>query len=363
MTESNGVTLGFVQRVLFIALVVVACIFAVKLMSLWLLIFGAIIVATILRAVAEPLIRFARLPDQVAVLTAFVLLIALVAGACYLFGREVIGQTENLKTQLPAAWQALQARLDGTDAGRLLRTQVSTLGEQAGGMVSNLPGIAGNVVASLANILVALSAGVVLAMHPRRYRDGLVALLPVAHRDRIREAMNTAGHAMRLWLIGQSISMIFVGTCIGVGLAIIGVPSALALGLLSGLAQLVPLVGPLAAGAAGLLLAGMEGWQRFAWAVAIYIIVPQIEANLLTPTVQSRLSSVPMVLILFALFGFGTLLGPVGVLYAMPLTVVLYTLAMRFYQGEDLTKRAPKSPRKPRARKSKSADDSGNDVV
>jgi predicted PurR-regulated permease PerM len=342
-TDTDGVTLKFVQRVLFIALVLVGCLLAVKMLSLWLLIFGAIIVASILRAIAEPLIRYARMPDKLAVLTAFVLVVGLFGGSFYLFGREVVGQTENLKTQLPVAWAALKTRLDGTGFGQMLQSQFDSLGQQAGGMLSNLPGIAGNIMSSLASLLVATSAGVVLAMDPRRYRDGMVSLLPVAHRERVRDAMNTAGHAIRLWLIGQSISMVFVGTCIGVGLAIIGVPSALALGLFSGVAQLIPLVGPLVAGVAGLLLAGMEGWQRFAWALAVYIIVPQIEANLLTPTVQSRLSSVPMVLILFALFGFGILLGPIGVLYAMPLTVVLYTLAMRFYHGDDLTKRVPKT--------------------
>jgi predicted PurR-regulated permease PerM len=53
-----------------------------------------------------------------------------------------------------------------------------------------------------------------------------------------------------------------------------------------------------------------------------------------------------MVLILFALVGFGILLGPIGVLYAMPLTVVIYTLAMRFYHGDDLTMPAPKVRRR-----------------
>ena len=82
----------------------------------------------------------------------------------------------------------------------------------------------------------------------------------------------------------------------------------------------------------------------------------QLEANIITPTVQKRIASVPRLLTLFAVIGFAGLLGPIGILYAMPLTVILYTLIMRFYEGEDPTKAVdtPESapPKPARAKKS-----------
>ncbi len=248
----------------------------------------------------------------------------------YLFGRELAVQIQTLTAQLPVAWQALQNRLQGNPLTQDIQTQLHALGQQAGGVVSQLPAIAGNILSSVANLLVAVIAGVILAMHPAKYRDGLVKIFPASQRPLLLDSLNTSGEALRKWFIGQFISMVLVGSLTGIGLWILGVPSALALGLISGLAQFVPIVGPVISAGPGLLLAGALGWQSFVWALVIYVSVSQLEANFITPMVQRQIASVPMVLTLFAVVGFAGLLGPMGVLFAMPLTVILYTLVQRY---------------------------------
>jgi predicted PurR-regulated permease PerM len=321
----------FVQRVLFVLLAIAAACLAFKLLSLWLLVFGAILIATVLRALAEPLIRYARFPQAVAVLTVFVAVLAFVGITFYLFGRELVEQAQIVSAQIPKAWAAIQAKLQATVVGRAVQGQIATLGQQAGGALSNLPIIASNVAASLAELLVATIAGITLAIQPGRYRDGVVMLFPTRHHDKLREGMNAAGQALRGWFTAQFIAMVIVGTLIGVLLSIVGLPSAVALGLLAGIAQFVPLVGQVASTACGLLLASVLGWPTMALTLAIYFGVSQLEANLISPYVQRRINEIPIVLSLFAVIGFAGLLGPLGVLYAMPITVVLYTLVRKLY--------------------------------
>jgi predicted PurR-regulated permease PerM len=343
MTE-KALNVGFIQRVLFVILAIAGGLLIFKLLGLWLLIFGAIVIATVLRALAEPLIKYTPLNDTLAVLTVLLLVLALITITFTLFGYELVQQAHNLGKQLPAAWAALQTRLQVLGLGDEVQKQMQALGQQAGSVASKLPIIAGNVFSALANLLVAIIAGIILAINPRKYRDGVVFLIADRHKEKVRDAMNVAGHALRLWFVGQFISMVLVGTLTGFGLWILGVPSALALGMVSGLAQFVPIVGPVVSAGPGLLLAMMSGWQTLLWALVIYVGVSQLESNFITPMVQRSIASIPVIVTLFAVIGFAGLLGAMGVLFAMPLTVIIYTLVRRLYTGEDLTKKGGKAP-------------------
>ena len=330
-----AVDIGFIQRVLAIVLIVALAFLVLKLFNLWLVVFGAVLIATVLRGLAEPLIRYTPIKPQFAVAIVLVVLLAVIATTFYLFGRELTEQTQILISELPAAWANLQLRLQSSEVGRVIQAQVAALGQQASGAVSSLPAIAGNILSSAADAFIAMIAGIILAMNPGRYRDGVVVLFPTRHHEQLRDAMNAAGQALRLWFIAQFISMIVVGILVGIGLSIVGLRSALALGLLAGLTQFVPFVGPTVSACTGLLLAGVGGVEPMIWTFVVYFSVSQTEANFLTPFVQRRIASVPVVLTLFAVIGFASLLGPVGVLFALPMTVVAHTLVTRYLKDRD----------------------------
>ena len=98
--------------------------------------------------------------------------------------------------------------------------------------------------------------------------------------------------------------MLIVGVLTGVGLWLAGVPSPLALGLLAGLADIVPYAGPVAAAVPGLLLALLQGPETAFWALVVYIIVQQIEGNLILPVVQRHMVTLPPALTIFSIIAF-----------------------------------------------------------
>jgi len=327
---------GFVQKTLFLLVIIGLSLLALNLVSLWLLVFGAVVVATVLRATAEPLVKYLRLKDSWAVLLALLFLVVFLAASGWLFGSEIVRQTNNLSQELPQAWAQLETRLRGSDVGAMILDQINGLSQQASGVLSLVPKIAGGIASSLANLMVVVVAGIFMAMTPLSYRDGVVRLFPKSQKERVRDSLNASGRALRQWLLGQLVSMLLVGSLTAIGLSIVGVPSAGALGLMSGLAQFIPIVGPVLSAGPGLLLAASESMQTLGVALIIYVGVSQLEANIITPMVQKHVASVPTVITLFAVLGFGSLLGPLGVLFATPLTVVAHTLIMKLYIGDVL---------------------------
>jgi predicted PurR-regulated permease PerM len=327
-------------RILFAASALVGIYFAaqlaIKLSSLWMLIFGSVVVAVILRSIADPLARRAKLPDGLAVLAAVLLIILLIAGVSVVFGRNIAAQASFLAERVPAAWEVVVARIQASPLGDRLVEMTGALAGQAGRALMFAQRVATSVLAGFTTLTLVVVAGVFLAIRPARAREGVLALFPLKTRSRLREVMDACGRALKGWLRAQLVSMAAVGTLTGLGLWALGVPSAGALGLLTGLAQFVPIIGPILSAVPALLVAATEGGQTFLLTLALYVSVSQLEANLITPLVQRNVASLPVVLGIFAVVGLGALFGPLGVLFATPLALTLYTAVTMLYRQDVL---------------------------
>jgi predicted PurR-regulated permease PerM len=176
-----------------------------------------------------------------------------------------------------------------------------------------------------------LMAGIFLAMSPNVYRHGVMFLFPPRQREEIRQTLDYSGSALQLWLVGQLVAMVIVGALTAIGLSLIGLPSALGLGLIAGLFEFIPIVGPFLGAATAVLLASSQGWQMVLWTIGVFAVVQQLESNMITPMIQRRAVSLPPALLLFAVLAFGTLFGPLGVLFASPLTVIVYVAIKKLY--------------------------------
>jgi predicted PurR-regulated permease PerM len=130
--------------------------------------------------------------------------------------------------------------------------------------------------------------------------------------------------------------MLMVGVMTALGLWLIGLNSALALGFIAGLADFVPIVGPITAAIPGLLVASGQGFDMVLWTLAVYVIVQQIESNIIVPIVVGNAVKIPPALGLFAVIALGVLFGPLGVLFAYPLAVVADVAVRRLYIRETL---------------------------
>ena len=323
------------NAVLQAAALAVAALLVWRLADVLLLAFGAVLVGVLLHALAAPLTERLRLPRAVALTLAVAGLTGAIAGAVWLFGQQAALQVATLSELLPKAWQALQAPLSESPLGAYVLDDLQRLRHADGLVVQTASRLVQGSLSAAAATVIVLFCGLYLAFHPATYVRGMLHLVPPRGRARAAQVLADCGEALNRWLLGALASMLLVGVSVGLGLWWAGVPSPLALGVLAGLAQFVPVIGPWAATLPGLIVAAAQGPQTFAWAAAIYLGASQFEANVATPLLLRQMVELPMGLTLFAVLAMGVLLGPLGVLFATPLAVVAYVLVRRLYV-EDL---------------------------
>lgn len=306
-----------------------------RLSDVLLLLFGAIVVAVILRSAAGLIERRSPIQTPWSLALAVTAILLLLVLFVVLLGWQIAGEASSLIQRIPEMLAELGNRLGVEDLPQRVGERLSaflrkaeTAGEIAG-YTSVLLGV-------MANVLLVLVAGVYLAARPRRYRNGVLKLMPPQWREGATEAFDNSGRALRLWLIGQLVSMAVVGVLVTIGLYLIGMPSALALGFLAGLSEFVPIVGPVLGAVPALLLALSEGGNTVFWVLGLYLAVQQIESNLIMPLVQRETVDLPPVLTLFAILALGVLFGPLGVLLGTPLTVVIHVAVMQLYVRDTL---------------------------
>ena len=330
----------FIERLVIAVIVVGIALLLWNLRGLFLLVFGAVLVSVILNIVAAPIKARLGVPDWLALLAAVLIVIGIFVAAFWTFGAQVTRQADALSEMIPAAWTAMEARLDLWGLGDALRDWTASLGA-GGGVVANLGNIAVSVGNGIADTLLVVVGGIYLAAQPELYRVGMLKLVPARGRALAAQALAASGRALRLWLLGRIVSMAVVGTLTWLGLTVIGVPSALALALVAALLEFVPFIGPILSAVPAVLLAFAESPEMAIWTALLFLAIQQFEGNVLEPLVQQRAVDLPPALLLFALVAGGLVFGVVGVILAAPLTVVLYVLVKRLYVQEALHTETP----------------------
>jgi len=319
----------FARYVLVVLGLLALALLLAKLSNVLLLVFAGIVLACVIRSASTPLARRTGLSDNWSVgLVALVLAVLLGVGL-WLFGRRMLAETDQLVTAVQAAWQKLQGRLsESAIAAYLLENAQAAAGSDGMEKLAKGTFIA---FGGIGDAILVLFLAVYLAADPATYRNGLLALLPRAARTPVGEALDDAGTALRLWLMGQLGAMLFVGVVTAAGLAAVGVPLAIPLGVLSGVLDFVPVVGPFVAAIPGVVIAFAQGPDIALRAILVYVVVQFIEGHLVIPLAQKWTVATPPALSLAAIVAFGVAFGPPGVLFALPLVVVSIVLVKRLY--------------------------------
>lgn len=319
------------RKTLVILLILGLGLLVVELADMFLLIFGAILLGVIIRAAGDPF-RMIGVPETLAVLLGVIILVAVLGLTAWLFGATLVDQFTILSAQLPSGIAAVRNWLEAQPFGDAVLSATPDLQGLATRAVSFAFGAAG----AVANFLLVLIGAIYLAIQPNLYVRGVRLLFPKDEGERVEGALIASGTALRNYLLGQLVTMIAVGAMVGIGLAVIGMPSAAALGLIVGIANFIPLIGPLIGAVPGLLLGLTQGPEMALSVAIIYLVAQQLEGNVLTPIVQRQAVQIPPAVLIFAITGLGMLFGTVGVILAAPIAVVLFTLVRRLWIRETL---------------------------
>src|SRR5690625_4729663 len=329
--------------------------------------FGGVILAAIFLGMTKGLQKFLPLSHGLALLTVGVLVVVVTLLFGMLFGPQISREFDQLVVQLPERFTELRETISEWPGGEQVMEEVTNNGggqpgsdgpsdsgdTQNGGtgdamnsITEEMPADASNVIlrggATLIDVLTTIGlvfiVGIYFAINPQLYKKGLLLLVPEEKEERISDVLETSGRALWLWLKGQLIAMAFVGVILTVGLMIIGVPLALVLGIIGGLLEFIPFIGPFLSAVPILLLALSVDTPTAFFAVILLLIVQQLEGNVITPLVQQQMLHLPPSVVILGIMAFGLIFGVAGLILATPLAVVVMVMVGMLYVQDVLGK-------------------------
>lgn len=298
--------------------------------ELLLLVFAAVVVATTLNRLAR---RFQRLGLQRpwAILLSVVLMLAIIVGFFWLIVPAFTTQFQELTQLVP---KGLERSDDWIEQLRTrIPSQLTPYVPDVDSIVQQLQPLAQQLFQRSVSFfsssfefavkfLLVLILTLMLLAQPQPYRKGFIRLFPSFYRRRVEEILNLCEVGLRGWVIGILFNMSVIGVLSGVGLALLGIPLALAQAALAGALTFIPNIGPALSVVPPMAIALLDApWKALA-VLALYIGIQQIETNLLTPYVMAQQVSLLPALTLLSQVFFATFFGFLGLLLALPLTVV-----------------------------------------
>lgn len=326
--------------------------------DLLLLLFIAILLAVYLGATTDFLVGRTRLPRGAAFAVALFGTLAVVVGIGSMLVGPVVQQTRELVSVLPRYVPAWEARLDlliervpglsdlvGPGQHRLVQLALEEARNFGGEVVPRVFGVLHGFI----NVVAILVMALYLALSPDTYQDLFVTFIPPRHRDAARDVIRSATMALRAWTFAQLLAMLVLGFLTALGLWLLGVPYWLTFGIFTGIVALVPFFGTLVSSLLPALFVLVDGdGVRALLVIALGFVIHFLENNVVNPLIMQKHASLPPVLTIMSVLICGKLLGPLGLLVAVPglsvLLVVVRKLLVERAYGSTVGPDAPSAP-------------------
>jgi predicted PurR-regulated permease PerM len=304
--------------------------------QLLLLLLTAVVIATALNRLVLQLQRL-NVKRGWAVLMTLTSLLALLTGFFVLIVPAFVEQFQQLIALLPAGLVRIQTWLSWLELQIIERfpnlpaslPDISSLIQQIQPIATQLLNQSVNffstsITAFLQFILVLVLTLMLLAQ-PQPYRQSFIRLFPSFYRRRVDEILTRCDVALGSWAVGALINSVFVAVLSGLGLWIIGVPLALAHAMLAGLFNFIPNIGPTLSAVFPIAVALLDAPWKSVAVLVLYVIIQNIESYWLAPLVMAHQVALLPAITLTAQLLFAGFFGALGLLMALPLTVIAKT--------------------------------------
>jgi predicted PurR-regulated permease PerM len=337
--KGESASLAFARRV-FVATCVVASV-ALVLYFVWyaadllMLVFAGVLVSILLRGFGRILAQKTGIGPGLSLVLISLALVALIAAGLWSIPGRIGPQMSELREKLPLAFENVRQYAKQYEWARETIENLPNLKDylagRSGAIVSRLTGLASTTLGLVINFLIAVVIGLYLASQPDLYSSGIKHLLPYRHRERAGEVLGAIDVALWRWIRGRFTQMLIIGVLTTVGLWLLGVPLPLLFGLLAGLLNFIPYLGPWIAAIPAVLIAFLQGPQQALNVALFYLVLQTIDGYVLTPLVDRRSVELPPALTITALLLMGLAFGFIGILLASPLAATVMILVKMVY--------------------------------
>jgi predicted PurR-regulated permease PerM len=347
--EGSGILFRktFIQTITVLIIVLLALL-AGKMIYIFLLFFAGIMLAVLLNFIGMQFMHIRWVPHWLAITLALIILTIVVVLIIMMVVPLLAEKMEDFVSQLEKSILKLKIWLKGNEGGRFLLMQIFGMEDKEtnGELWTRVTTIFSTTVGALTGLVIVIIVGIFLAYSPGLYKSGFLHLVPVNLRDRAVEVITEMGIILRWWLLGQLISMTVLLISTWIMLALLKVPMAPLLALLTGLLTFIPYLGPLIALVPIILMAYLESPLLAIYVFILYMLIQNMEANVLMPIIFHRTVHIPPAIGVISQILFGSLMGFLGFVLAIPLTAVILQFVKMVYVedvlGDDNVDNVPK---------------------
>ena len=305
--------------------------------------------------------RGGKLRRPLALVLTLLAVIGVLTLAVCVIGPGVGDASRSVVEQIPTAMERLEEQLTlletylpqleafivdlNVDWTALSQKMIALAKGWGGNLISTGGGLIGGVVSGVSTFVIGLIFSFYLLMQKetlaRQGRQVLYALLPERKADHALDILRLASRTFSSFLSGQCLEAVILGTLFVIAMTIFRMPYALLVGVLIALTALIPIVGAFIGCAVGaILIAITDPWKALMF-IVLFLVLQQIEGNLIYPHVVGSSVGLPSIWVLAAVTLGGNLMGIVGMLFFIPLCSVLYALFRGYVQKRLVEKKVP----------------------
>lgn len=240
-----------------------------------------------------------------------------------------------LVTELQKMVTGLPSLLSGIELPEEWQISMSDVLPETSDISSGILDVTVSLFSNVAMFLSVLVISIYMSLDWENIKSGFILLFPRKMQDIVDETIIEIEKNVGSWIKGQLLLMLIIGVTSFIGLYILGVRYAVGLGLLSGIFEAIPNVGPFLSAVVAGLIGFADAPIKGVGVVSLFIVIQQLENNFVVPKIMGKVSGFRPLVILLALLTGAKFFGIIGAIFAIPVTMILSTILKKFLEYND----------------------------
>lgn len=315
------ISLGTIFKIAFIALLfyIIYLIRDILILSIF---------ALIISILFNPIIDFLqskRIPRVLAVIFVYIGIFGLISLLIYSLASLFFVEIQKFSQGLPEYFETISPPLKslGVEAFEDIESFIGLLNKSVETIAASFLGAVSAIFGGIFATIYIVTIAIFLSLEEKGVEKSLSLLFPKKYETYVLHLWARCQRKVSGWFLSRILASIFVGGVVYVAFLILNVKYPLTLGLLAGVLNFIPIIGPIVTGILIFVIISLDSTLRAIFALVAFTLVQQIENNILTPLLTKRFVALSPVIVLISLVIGGKLLGILGAIFAIPLAGIL----------------------------------------
>lgn len=302
------------------------------------------VLALIISILFDPIINFLsklRIPRPLAVCSAYSIFFGLLVLLIYFSVPFFISEMQDLSKALPQYFEKFSplAKKMGIEAFKNINVFIDVLKETSERMINNISNVLFIIFGGVFTTIFILTTAIFLSMEEKGIEKALVLFFPKRYEKFVISLWEICQKKVNDWFFIRILGCIFVGLVSFITFIVFNIPYSFILGLLAGILNFIPFVGPFITGVLIFTIVSVENISKAVFLIIIFILIQQIENNIITPLLSKKFVGIPPVLVLISFAIGGTIWGFLGAILVIPFVGILFEFIKKFLKRKEIIKK------------------------